>query len=110
MSEEQQANILPEEEPNADKMDIENSLIYKVVAGLMASIIPIGVILWFHFYNKKYLAYYNISDVKLSYSLEMVLKEIVPGGIVLLFFCVLCLFGIYPNQRSFRQVFSHWWK
>ncbi len=105
MSEEQQANILPEEEPNADKMDIENSLIYKVVAGLMASIIPIGVILWFHFYNKKYLAYYNVSDVKLSYSLEMVLKEIVPGGIVLLFFVFCAYLAFIPIKDLLDKYF-----
>lgn len=99
MSEEQQANILPEEEPNADKMDIENSLIYKVVAGLMASIIPVCVILFFDLYTKSILEYYKVSDVELSYSFDMVMRKIVPNAAVLV---AIILCGYRPSQMLIK--------
>lgn len=95
MNEGQQIFVFSIGEQDSDQMknkiDAEHSLIYKIVAGLVTSLIPVSVIWFFDLHNKKYLEYYNISDIKLSYSWEMVLKEVIFGGIILLIL-VICAY------------------
>ena len=62
--------------------DGKSSFLYKLIVGLFTSLIPVFVIFFFDLYNKQYLSYYKVYDVKLSYSLDIVLKEILPSGII----------------------------
>lgn len=76
------------------------SFLYRMLMAFFTGLIPVFVILFFDSYNKEYLSYYKIYDVKLSYSLEMVLKEILPSGIVLLLLIICTYFASCAVSES----------
>lgn len=70
---------------------------------------PFFLISFFDSYNEQCLSYYKVYDVKLSYSLDMVLKEILPSGIILVAFVISAYLAAYSMWEMIKNIHSANW-